>query len=90
MRFFAANDDIRYEQARLALDQEWGHVHPTTCITPAAIAPRDSQNRIVLGVNNEFCEYPAAAAMLEFMLGTGEATEITEAEYRAAVQQEPA
>lgn len=95
MRYFRCEaGDQAYENARIALDQAWGHPNEATktltCIEPAATAPHDAQGRVVLAVNDAFCEYPAAAAMLEFMLGTGEATEITEAEYRAAVQKEPA
>lgn len=95
MRFFRCDSGHQaYENARIALDQAWGH--PTestktlTCIEPAATAPHDAQGRIVLAVTDSFCEYPDAAAMLQFMIGTGEATEITEAEYVAVVQQEPA
>lgn len=90
-RYFRATDAV-YEQVRLTLDAAWGHPRggTITCIEPAATSPRDQQGHIVLAVEQAFAEYPAAAAMLEFMLGTGQATEITEAEYRAAVQQEPA
>lgn len=90
MRYFRcdAGDDA-YEQARLALDAAWGHPNEATktvtCIDPAAVAPRDSQGRIVLAVTNEFCDYPAAASMLELMLGSGAATEITASEYAAAI-----
>jgi hypothetical protein len=90
MRFFLClAGDAAYEQARLALDAAWGlpneATKTTTCIEPAATSPRDQQGRIVLAVTDEFCAYPAAAQMLELMLGGGAAVEITEAEYRAAV-----
>jgi hypothetical protein len=92
MRYFRCDaGDEAYEQARAALDAAWGHPNPatktTTCIQPAATAPRDSQGRIVLAVDSAFTEYPAAASMLELMLGGGAAVEITEAHYRAAVSQ---
>jgi hypothetical protein len=90
MRYFRCDaGDAAYEQARLALDAAWGHPKPgaVTCIDPAAVAPRDQQGRIVLAVNGEFCAFPAAAQMLELMLGGGAAVEITEADYRAAVSQ---
>ena len=80
--------DQAYEQARLALDAAWGHPNADTktqtCIDPAAVAPRDSEGRIVLAVNDEFCAYPAAAEMLSLMLGSGAAIEISGADYRAA------
>jgi hypothetical protein len=90
MKYFRCDSgDEAYEQARLALDAAWGHPIPerqiTTCIAPAALAPRDSMLRIVLAVNDEFCAYPAAAQMLDLMLGSGAAVEIAEADYRAAV-----
>jgi hypothetical protein len=92
MRHFRCEaGDEAYEQARLALDAAWGHPNAetktVTCIDPASVAPRDQQGRIVLAVAEEFCAYPAAAQMLELMLGGGAAVEITEADYRAAVTQ---
>lgn len=82
--------DEAYEQIRATLDVAWGHPNAetktVTCIDPAAVAPRDAQGRIVLAVNDEFCEYPAAQQMLASMTGQGAVTEITEADYRAAVE----
>jgi hypothetical protein len=91
MRYFRCEaGDEAYEQARLALDAAWGHPNAetktVTCIDPANVAPRDAQGRIVLAVNHEFCEYPAAQQMLASMAGQGAVTEITEADYRAAVE----
>lgn len=84
-RFFRCNDDQVYEAARLGLDAAWGHVAPTTCIDPAEVAPRDSQGRVVLAVNQEFCEYAAAAELLPQLLASGAVDEITQAEYQAAI-----
>ena len=91
MRYFRCESgDQAYEQARLALDAAWGHPNTetktVTCIDPAAVAPRDAEGRIVLAVNDEFCEYPAAAEMLPQLLASGAVSEMTEAEYRAAVE----
>lgn len=90
MRYFRCDaGDAAYEQARLVLDAAWGHPNTATktvtCIDPAAVAPRDQVQRIVLAVNDEFCDYPAAAQMLSLMLGSGAAQEITAADYMAAV-----
>lgn len=90
MRFFRClAGDFAYEQARLTLDAAWGHPNATTgtvtCIDPAGIAPHDPDGRILLAVNDEFCEYSAAALMLAEMLASGAVSEITEAEYREAV-----
>lgn len=91
MRFLRCEaGDEAYENARLTLDAAWGHPNESTktetCIDPAAVAPRDQQGRIVLAVDDAFCEYPAAAQMLAYMLGTGDVTEITESDYRQAVE----
>jgi hypothetical protein len=91
MRYFRCEaGDEAYEQARLALDAAWGHpsteTRTETCIDPSSVAPRDAQGRIVLAVNEEFCEYPAAQQMLTYMTGQSAVTEITEADYRAAVE----
>ncbi len=89
MRFFRTTPDAVYEQARLTLDATWGHVAPTTCIEPAATAPRDSQGRIVLAVNDEFCTFTVAADLLPQLLASGAVEEIDAATYMAAVSVEP-
>jgi len=87
-RFFRTADDALYEQVRLGLDAAWGHQPPTTCIDPAAVAPRDNAGRIVLAVNTEFTEFPAAAAILPGLLASGAVEEIDRATYMAAVNAE--
>lgn len=94
MRFFRClAGDAAYEQARLALDAAWGHPTPsgltTTCFEPAVTAPRDRQGRVVLSVQNEFAEFPAAAQLLPQLLASGAVEEISEAEYRAALPSLP-
>ena len=94
MRYFRTASDAVYEQARLTLDAAFGHPNATTktvtCIDPAAVAMRDTQGRIILAVNNEFCEYPVARELLPQLLASGAVEEIDEATYQAAVQpQEP-
>jgi hypothetical protein len=86
MRYFRTPSDDVYEQARATLDAAWSHVPPTTCIEPAATAPRDSQGSIVLAVNDEFCTYSVAVEVLPQLLAGGHVEETTEAEYRAAVE----
>jgi len=84
-----AGDEL-YEQIRLGLDAAWGHPNEATktltCIDPAAVAPRDTQGRIMLATNDEFCEYPAAAEMLAQLLAGGAAEEIDEATYLQELQ----
>jgi hypothetical protein len=89
-RFFRTIDSDLYESIRLQLDAAWGHPTPgngtITCFDSAADAPRDSGNAVLLAVRAEFAEYPAAAAALPGLLASGAVTEITEADYRAAVE----
>lgn len=80
-RYFRTTDSATYEQVRLGLDAAWGHVPPTSCIDPAAVAPRDAQGRILLAVRPEFCEYEAAAAMLPQLIASGVVEEIASGEY---------
>jgi hypothetical protein len=87
MRYFRTTSGAVYEQARTTLDAAWGHVAPTTCIEPAATAPRDSQGRIVLAVNDEFCAYSVAAELLPQLIASGAVEEIDAAAYMAAVSQ---
>lgn len=89
MRYLRAGSDAVYEQARTTLDAAWGHEPPTTCITPAATAPRDAQGRIVLAVNDEFCTYSVAAELLPQLLASGAVKEIDAAAYMAAVSVAP-
>lgn len=90
MRYFRTASDSTYEQARLTLDAAWGlpdDKGTATCIEPAATAPRDSQGRIVLAVNDEFCTFTVAADLLPQLLASGGVEEIDEAVYRAALPQ---
>ena len=92
MRFFRSPPAV-YEQVRATLDAAWGHPSENgtkTCIEPESTAPRDAQGRVLLAVNDEFCQYDAVAAMLPQLLASGTVEEIDAATYQAAVQpQEP-
>jgi hypothetical protein len=81
-RYYRIADDQLYEQVRLSLDAAWGHEPPTTCVDPAAVAPRDSQRRILLAVRPEFVAFDAVAAMLPQLLASGAVEEINAAEYQ--------
>jgi len=84
-RYFRCSSDEVYEQARMGLDAAWGIEPPQTCIEPAATAPRDSDGRILVGVDQEFCSYPAAAEMLPQLLADGLVDEIDEETFRASL-----
>ena len=83
MRYFRAPGAV-YEQARLTLDAAWGHQPPTTCIEPAARAPRDAQGRIVVAVADEFCDYSTARELLPQLLASGAIEEIDRQTFDAA------
>jgi len=93
MRYFRTSEDALYESIRLGLDAAWGHPTPDgktlTCFDPAAVAPRDSQGRILLAVHPEFCEYEAVAAMLPQLIASGGVEQIDEETYQASLPQVP-
>lgn len=86
MRFFRTADAALYESIRLQLDAAWGHPTPdgrtVTCFDPVAVAPRDSAGRVLLAVNDEFCEWPEVAAVLPGLLASGAVQEVTAADYK--------
>ena len=88
VRYFRTASDEIYEQARLTLDAAWGHPNDATqtltCIDPATRAPRDSQGRVVLAVNDEFTTYSVAVDLLPQLLASGLVEEIDAATYHAA------
>lgn len=90
MRCFRTASESLYESIRLQLDTAWGHPNAETktitCFDPAAVAPRDKAGRLLLAVNDEFATWEPASTLLPQLLASGAVEEITEAEYRAAIQ----
>lgn len=93
MRYFRTANDATYEHARSVLDSAWGHPTPdgriVTCIEPAATAPRDPAGRIILAVQDEFCEFSLASELLPMLLTSGAVEEIDAATYHAALPKSP-
>lgn len=87
MRYFRTADANLYESIRMQLDAAWGHPdgQTITCFEPAETAPRDAAGRVLLAVNDEFCEYEAVAAVLPELLASGAVQEIAAADYAPAV-----
>jgi hypothetical protein len=88
VRFFATPSAELYEQTRLSLDAAWGLPNDkgtATCINPVAVAPRDSQGRVLLAVADEWCEWEPAATILPQLLASGAVVEIERADYQAVV-----
>lgn len=90
-RFFRANDAGLYDAIRLQLDAAWGHPNgqTLTCIVPAAVAPRDDANRLLLAVQEDFATWEPAATILPQLLISGQVAEITAADYQAALAAKP-
>jgi hypothetical protein len=91
MRFFRTENDAVYEQTRMGLDAAWGLPNDrltVTCIAPAATAPRDAQGRIVLAVEEEWCQWSPADEILPQLLADGLVVEISRADYDAAIYAE--
>ena len=94
MRYFRClAGDGAYEQIRTTLDAVWGHPNPetktVTCIDPVAVAPRDTQGRIMLATSEAFCEYAASEQMLASVLSSGVIEEISAADYLAGMPPVP-
>jgi len=90
MRYFRASSVEVYEAIRADLDGVYGYPNAetktSTAITPGSEAPADTAGRVYLIAAPAECEYPAIADRLPMLLSSGAVTEITEAEYRAAVE----
>lgn len=86
-RYYRAASDAVYETVRLQIDAAFGHPNTVavTAFTPAAHAPHDSEGRPVLAVLEEFTTWDAVAAVLPDLLASGLVTEITRADYLAAL-----
>lgn len=90
MRFFRSTSAV-YETIRAQLDAAYGYPNAETktitSITPAADAPHDEQGRVYLAIAADYCEYNLPAEMLPRLLASGAVEEITQSEYRAAIEQ---
>jgi len=94
MRYFRClAGEEAYEQIRSTLDAAWGHPNAetktVTCIDPAAVAPRDTQGRVMLATSEAFCEYAASEQMLSSVLSSGVIEEIDAATYLQELPQIP-
>jgi hypothetical protein len=86
-RYFRA-DEATYEAVRLQLDAAWGLPAngQESCYAPSVRGVRDADGLMLLAVNDEFATWEPAATVLPQLLASGAVTEITEADYRAAVE----
>lgn len=91
MRYFRTADAALYESVRMQLDTAWGHPNADTqtCIDPAAVAPRDSDGRIMLAVDDRFCDYAEVAVVLPGLLESQAVEEIDAATYADSLPSSP-
>jgi hypothetical protein len=89
MIYLRTSDENLYESVRQQLDAAWGHPTPdgrtVTCVSPSSIVVRDSQNRIMLAIQEEFIAYEPAATMLPSLIAASVVEQISEADYMTAV-----
>lgn len=77
-----------YEQTRLALDQAAGFGPHETAYEPLATAPTDANGDVYISIRTEHCQIEPYKSAVESMLASGDATEITQVDYDAALPQE--
>lgn len=86
-RFFRADESV-YELVRTTLDAAWGLPShgQVTCLEPAATAPRGQDGLVYLGTWDAFCQYEDVGPMLQQLIDIGSVEEITDEQYRQAVE----
>jgi hypothetical protein len=86
MRFFALTDAV-YEAARTGLDTTLGFPDALTisCMPVAADALHDASGRVLVALAPDLASGPDVAPLLASLLTNGQAVEIDEATYRAAM-----
>lgn len=85
-RFFKV-EVATYQTARQTLDALFGHPNgrAETCLPPEPELAADG--RALVAVRAEFAAWPEVEPLIEALLGTGEAVEVSEQEYFAALPQ---
>lgn len=76
---------LSYEQTRFALDQAAGFGSHETVYEPLATAPKDSNGQVLIAIRTVHCDMEPYKSAVEGLLVSGAATEITQAEYEAAL-----
>jgi len=76
-----------YEQTRLAVDAAWVFPEGETSIEPLATAPKDQSGNVLIAIRTVHCDLEPFKSAVESLLGSNAATEITQAEYEAALPQ---
>lgn len=85
LRYFRSISPQAYEDARLALDAAVPMPQGETVYEPLATAPKASNGDVLIAIRTEHCQIQPYKSAVEAMLASGDATEITQAEYEAAL-----
>lgn len=85
-RYFQCNANA-YESTRLALDSAVPMPQNETVYEPLATAPKTSNGGVLIAIRTEHCQVEPYKSAVESMLASGGATEITQAQYEAAIPQ---
>jgi hypothetical protein len=83
-RFFTVEPNA-YEQTRLAVDAAWVFPEGETSIEPLATAPKDQSGNVLIAIRTVHCDLEPFKSAVEGLLANSDATEITQAEYEAAL-----
>jgi hypothetical protein len=83
-RYFTVEANA-YEQTRLAVDAAWGFSETETSIEPLATAPKDQSGNVLIAIRAVHCDMEPFKSAVEGLLASGAATEITQADYEAAL-----
>ena len=76
-----------YEQTRKAIDIAWGFEFGETSIEPLATAPKNSNGNVLIAIRAMHSEMEPFKSAVDGLLASGAATEITQAQYEAALPQ---
>lgn len=76
-----------YESTRHALDAAVPMPQGETVYEPLANAPKTDNGDALIAIRTEHCQVEPYKSAVESMLASGDATEITQAEYEAALPQ---
>jgi hypothetical protein len=85
-RCFTVNPTA-YEQTRLSLDQATGLALHETVYEPLASAPKNQIGQVLIAIRAVHFDMEPFKSAAEELLASGAATEITQAEYEAALPQ---
>lgn len=88
LRHFRSTNPQSYEAVRLSLDAAVPMPQGETVYEPLASAPRADNGDVLIAIRSEHCQMEPYKTAVESMLASGDAAEITKADYEAALPQQ--